>query len=198
LQTKPSAAKSDKVTSNSRYKSSEFIQERRNFWQNLQKSILRADWAFEEFWSKYECKMCGTCCRENWIMPLIATWNDIERWKNQNRLDILNYVYVFEKLGGDLWVNMETLEELNSCPFLLKQDNKHYKCEINQTKPTVCRVFPLTIWNETNCPHCSSPIEETDFYCPNCKVPTRIHPWSLKYCKATKNALKLLKKLYKK
>ena len=93
------------------------------------------------------------------------------RWENEGRYDILEYVDFFyynicptckkghpldEKnckdcneeleiriLGGDLWFDPETGEELVECPFLSKTDEDKYICEIQEAKPQKCEDFPF-------------------------------------------------------
>lgn len=69
------------------------------------------------------CSRCAKCC----TVPkgLGITLEDIERWKTENRTDILSQI---NKLGffGD-----------SGCPFLSGVD-----CLIYKTRPTVCSRFP--------------------------------------------------------
>lgn len=69
---------------------------------------------------KFKCKQCGECCKK-YIGTLKATSKDIERWKKEGREDILKYVDIYEFngkiLGGDLWFDPKTGEEMRKCPF---------------------------------------------------------------------------------
>lgn len=114
--------------------------------------------------SKFKCSMCGDCCRRLLSQippPQTVSKEDILRWKKEKRDDILRYVLVFvirEKesgfirgdkrinkgllLGGDIWFNPNTGEELDRCPFLRKiRGEKKYRCLIHETKPLVCKDF---------------------------------------------------------
>lgn len=96
---------------------------------------------------EFKCKQCGKCCRK-YIGTLKATSEDIERWRREGREDILKYVDIYEfdgkTLGGDLWFNPKTGEEMRKCPFLRKRKGKFF-CLIHSTKPEVCREYPLLV-----------------------------------------------------
>lgn len=94
----------------------------------------------------FECQQCGECCKK-YAGTLKASVEDIERWKREGREDILEYVYVFEFdgiiIGGDLWFDPKTGEEIiGTCPFLKKSKGK-FICLIHDTKPTVCKEYPF-------------------------------------------------------
>lgn len=85
------------------------------------------------------CKRCGRCCQEV-HGSLEATPEDIARWRNQHRKDILSHVCVL--LPGyvaDLWFDPVSGEELDYCPFLRKVGSKKYECTIYETRPEQCR-----------------------------------------------------------
>jgi Fe-S-cluster containining protein len=88
--------------------------------------------------SKPQCKRCGRCCREA-HGSLNATPEDITRWRNQHREDILSHAYVFSTGDADLWFDPISGEELGQCPFLKKVGQKKYECTIWQTRPEQCR-----------------------------------------------------------
>lgn len=99
---------------------------------------------------KFQCIQCGHCCLA--LFDAYCTTVDIEdihRWKNEGRCDILRWVVNFEFDGedafGDLWINPNTGEEANRCPWLRKLPLKDkYKCRIHDTKPAHCRNYPKT------------------------------------------------------
>jgi Fe-S-cluster containining protein len=98
----------------------------------------------------FECQRGGACCRRfSW---LTAHTEDIERWMDEGREDILQYadMYIYSVTGAaDLWFHPETGEELPRCPFLRKVRNKRvYECEIYDTRPMMCRGFPHPDYNE--------------------------------------------------
>ena len=111
---------------------------------------------------KFKCEWCGNCCLECGA-ELYACPPDIERWRREDRKDILRFVDIYEfdgvLAGGDLWIK-QTGEELDRCPFLRKlpKQNK-YKCLIHNTKPAVCKNFPLI--TKGNCVECNWNIAET-------------------------------------
>lgn len=94
--------------------------------------------AVEGTTSKPLCKRCGRCCKEAQGF-LSATPEDITRWRNQHREDILSHAYVFFTGYADLWFDPLSGEELFHCPFLKKVGRKEYECTIWETKPEQCR-----------------------------------------------------------
>jgi Fe-S-cluster containining protein len=79
------------------------------------------------------CKNCRICCigTEIRIYP-----EDIERWKKEDRLDILLSI---DSLFGESRGLMKK-DNNDECFFLSKEG----KCNIQETKPTVCRKFPVS------------------------------------------------------
>jgi Fe-S-cluster containining protein len=78
-----------------------------------------------------------------------ANEEDISRWENEGRFDILWWVSILpifdigEERFADLWINPETGEDANRCPFLRKVRNQNkYRCLIQDTKPEYCRQYP--------------------------------------------------------
>jgi Fe-S-cluster containining protein len=84
------------------------------------------------------CTRCGKCClNESYMGTLSATPDDVARWHEQGRTDILQW----ESLG-DLWVDDDG-RECSRCPFLRKDRGKAtYKCRIYDTRPAACRDYP--------------------------------------------------------
>lgn len=128
----------------------------------------------------FKCQQCGKCCE--WGGPsLSASKDDVERWEEEGREDILQYIdYISVKecpkcgkspqsekencdtcgiklelkvISADLWFDPVTGEELQKCPFLRKVRNKNeFQCRIHDTKPGTCKDFPIII--STKCKKC--------------------------------------------
>lgn len=106
----------------------------------------------------FKCLRCGSCC--NWE-GTHAYREDIQRWIEEERYDILSYVRCpehnrdrrvscanhllhFDKqslcencLGGDF-----VPIKMGKCPFVVKVRNKpYYKCKIQDTKPVECSEY---------------------------------------------------------
>jgi len=74
------------------------------------------------------------------------TPEDYQRWKKEQRYDILRYIPYGEHyaLLGDAWVDWidpDSGEVLQCCPFLVKTDLAVCSCLIHDTKPRVCQEF---------------------------------------------------------
>jgi Fe-S-cluster containining protein len=98
----------------------------------------------------YECERCGKCCNgHTWLRTLIHP-NDIERWKEQKREDILKYVcphcyrFIDSEKEHEPWRSAK-------CPFLEFEENKAV-CSIYETRPEACRKFPIAECNNPDCP----------------------------------------------
>jgi Fe-S-cluster containining protein len=91
---------------------------------------------------KPRCFRCGKCCREHGF-GLTVTPGDTRRWKKQGRADILRYAWIPRGVGGygDIWIDPETGEDLDYCPFLQKVSLGKYICSIYETRPKICREF---------------------------------------------------------
>ena len=145
-------------------------------------------------YDQFFCEMCGRCCRRTkWAINLDTRllWEDIERWRAENREDILRHVLVFEGLGGD-FLDLENKKFFSKCPFL-KKEGKKYVCSIHETKPIVCKVTPFYFHNEERCENCKAPISKEDLYCKNCGIFLKVDPHMLLLgCPGLKKALKKL------
>jgi len=85
-----------------------------------------------------DCAQCGLCCQADMIA--YATESDIERWRLENRRDILGTIDEMKHMwAGDSIVTREG-KRLHSCSFLRWNDDKSY-CAIYETRPTVCVNF---------------------------------------------------------
>jgi hypothetical protein len=56
---------------------------------------------------------------------LFADADDVARWEDEGRADILRYVAVLSDDPGsaDLWIDSRNGDELNRCPFVRKIPN---------------------------------------------------------------------------
>lgn len=109
---------------------------------------------------KFTCKQCGHCCLNlSGAIEVCATEEDIRRWEENDRSDILEWVDVIY-LGGedrvnDIWINPRTGEDATRCPWLRKLPGKDkYICRIQDMKPDHCRKYPLSREHaeDTGCP----------------------------------------------
>jgi len=90
-----------------------------------------------------KCSSCGACCRGERHYGLILLPGDYERWIQEKREDILCYIEnsVYGLHRAIIWKNANTGKYLDYCPFLQEVDNGKYKCTIQDTKPTICKLF---------------------------------------------------------
>ena len=91
------------------------------------------------------CDCCGRCCTY-FGGHLHASDHDLKRWHQQGREDLLSRV---NRLGW-IWVDPETKQMLDPCPFLEQADEQRWICSINDTKPDICRDYP-TMAHEFRC-----------------------------------------------
>jgi hypothetical protein len=98
--------------------------------------------------SKPQCRRCGRCCREAQGF-LSATSEDVARWRDQHREDILSYADIFPVGCADLWFDPISGEELRRCPFLKKVGHKRDECTIWQTRPEQCRDWWCVLCHES-------------------------------------------------
>jgi len=83
------------------------------------------------------CLCCGRCC-ESFGGHLHASAQDLDRWQHEGRKDLLSRV---NRLGW-IWVDPETKQLLDPCPFMKQLDERRKVCSINATKPDICRDYP--------------------------------------------------------
>ncbi|MDD1679832.1 MAG: YkgJ family cysteine cluster protein [Methanomicrobiales archaeon] len=109
------------------------------------------------------CDQCGLCC----LYYRGTSWarkEDLLRWYDEGRKDILQYVAVPGPDGrevtadtlsrGDLegiesisgWTEPGTGRDLHPCPFLEKESTNLYRCTIHATKSLTCRKFVHEDW----------------------------------------------------
>ena len=95
----------------------------------------------------FECIQCGHCCKN--LCPNSATEEDYQTWENQERWEIIDYVSTCkvgdQVLFHDIWIDPETGDEVDECPFLDHHpDTNKYECIIHSVKPKVCRDYPTS------------------------------------------------------
>ena len=87
-----------------------------------------------------KCNQCGKCCINYSNGGLSASPEEIKMW-DLFRSDIYDYV-----TDGKIWMNPETGEQLERCPWLAKEPDKNiYTCDIYNDRPDDCKYFPVTI-----------------------------------------------------
>jgi len=90
-----------------------------------------------------KCLQCGQCCMEAQNL-LFATKEDVERWENESRKDILRFVKPEYKNGkivvADIWIDPKTGMNFFICPWLRKKGSRR-TCSIHKTKPKICRDY---------------------------------------------------------
>lgn len=109
-----------------------------------------------------KCERCGSCCVQLGDLYNV-TIQDVRRWIEERRFDILWYCcgwndasfdmflefdteglvrYLGESLNMEMWFNPENGDELRLCPFLRKTRGKRqFECLIHDTKPEICRNY---------------------------------------------------------
>ncbi|MDD1651640.1 MAG: YkgJ family cysteine cluster protein [Methanomicrobiales archaeon] len=111
-----------------------------------------------------QCIQCGWCCRQyrgyHWAKP-----EDLLRWHDEGRKDILRYVAAGKdgrgnhRTAADLersdlercgpvegWTDPATGILHEGCPFLVPAGPSRYLCSIHPTKPQVCRDTNTWEW----------------------------------------------------
>lgn len=83
------------------------------------------------------CLCCGECCK-SFGGHLHASEHDLERWQREGRADLLSRV---NRLGW-IWVDPETKQLEESCPFIVRVSDEKSICAIQDTKPDICRDYP--------------------------------------------------------
>jgi len=93
------------------------------------------------------CLCCGDCCAEfGW--HLNASRTDQERWRSEGRTDLLDRV---NRLGW-IWVDPQTKQSGQACPFLERTGPRNACCSIYETRPAICRDYP-TLAHGRRCLH---------------------------------------------
>jgi len=100
------------------------------------KRLLSIDDVYAEQ-KKTGCLCCGECCK-SFGGHLHAYKHDLDRWQREGRDDLLRRV---NRLGW-IWVDPETKELEEQCPFIQKINVEQSICAIQDTKPDMCRDYP--------------------------------------------------------
>jgi Fe-S-cluster containining protein len=89
-----------------------------------------------------ECIRCGKCCLADMTAFVSGIEEeDIKRWKNEGRYDILHIIDNEHSLwAGDHIISSQDGRYIHGCHFL-SWDEEHYSCSIYETRPIVCRNF---------------------------------------------------------
>ena len=92
---------------------------------------------------KFKCVQYVHCCLNlSDAYQTSVPDSDVNRWKREQRFDILERVDTFLGLN-DIWINPQTSDAVSRCPWLRKLPRKSkYICRIHETKPEHCRNFP--------------------------------------------------------
>lgn len=103
--------------------------------------------SLKQFTGSFECRRCGRCCLK-FGEELPATEQDIDRWVDAGRDDILAYVQTMS-FGDDtiyeLWFSPQTGRQVLRCPWLRKMRGKdRYERRIYDVRPDVCRQYPVS------------------------------------------------------
>lgn len=93
------------------------------------------------------CLCCGDCC-ESFGGHLHASRSDLDRWHREGRDDLLSRVNRLDWI----WVDPESKEPLDRCPFIAKINDRQSICAIQETKPDICRAYP-TLAHGKRCLH---------------------------------------------
>ncbi|PCJ92603.1 MAG: zinc/iron-chelating domain-containing protein [Porticoccaceae bacterium] len=87
-----------------------------------------------------DCNQCGKCCVKYSNGGLSASASEIELWEIF-KPDIYQYVR-----DGKIWVDPQTGEQIEQCPWLRKIPNQEkYTCDIYYDRPDDCKHYPVTI-----------------------------------------------------
>lgn len=99
----------------------------------------------------FKCIQCGECCELSDAIQGCATQEDMNRWYEAERYDILEWVSpIYSKDGSvfcyDIWISPKTHDWVYRCPWKRKLPNKDkYICRIHDVKPDLCREYPKDI-----------------------------------------------------
>ena len=93
------------------------------------------------------CTQCGKCCTHPEFMGgMMADGADVIRWQREGRHDILAWVDILgsdDNPWADLWISPDAGDESEVCPFVRKRCDGKYDCAIYDTRPQVCRDYPV-------------------------------------------------------
>lgn len=91
---------------------------------------------------RFTCSHCGRCCRKL-SYTRDCTRDDILRWENAGRTDILDRIKGSESDGYEIWFNPLTGSFFDVCPWLSREGSRQF-CTIHEIKPDTCREYPFT------------------------------------------------------
>ena len=96
----------------------------------------------------FTCRQCGKCCRTLDYHNEVTS-DDVARWKQAGRSEILEWVGTFQKNGREavyrIWIKPGTREFAETCPFLQKMPHENrWICRIHNVKPQICRQYPVS------------------------------------------------------
>ncbi|NOZ58095.1 MAG: YkgJ family cysteine cluster protein [Euryarchaeota archaeon] len=91
-----------------------------------------------------KCRRCGECCL-TLGSRIQASPGDVERWIREGREEVLRRLRIEEK-DGELITDgtLEIGDGQGRCIFLREAEGA-YACAIHETKPEVCREYPLNV-----------------------------------------------------
>ena len=117
---------------------------------------------------QHECERCGLCCIE-FADKIEATREDMQRWLESGRMDILRHFMVYREDDSNLPVRADALrvEDLpdvtlgtlrdpqsgrlyEKCPFLdrVQGEEERFACAIHITKPEICQNYYPWEWEK--------------------------------------------------
>ena len=96
----------------------------------------------------YACRRCGRCCLSLDYHEEL-TPEDVARWRETGRDDILEWVGIIRREGREpsyrIWIYPGTDKVADVCPFLENAPSKkHRACAIYDVRPGICRQYPLS------------------------------------------------------
>lgn len=96
----------------------------------------------------FKCRQCGHCCRNLEYGNQISA-EDVQRWRQLQRDDILQWVGTFKakdhQVAYRMWMAPGTRQRVSKCPFLKKLPTVDRSiCTIQDVKPGICRNYPLS------------------------------------------------------
>ena len=99
----------------------------------------------------FNCTKCGKCCvNSSYMGTLFAVEEDLVRWEEAGRYDIMDTAYIFHwgekiKRTADLWTDPMTGDEITNgtCPWVKKIGKDLWHCTIHELRPNVCRDYPV-------------------------------------------------------
>ena len=97
----------------------------------------------------FNCTQCGKCCvNPSYMGKMSADGEDLQRWEDADRYDILATAYIFDwgkTRSADLWMNPVTGDEITNgiCPWVKNIGKDLWHCTIHELRPNICRDYPV-------------------------------------------------------